>query len=100
MQIRLPLVVLLQVFGGVLRHQDMTGVTAIHDALGDVDPRTGNVRLLVQVGDFVDRTTVDTHAHPNLGMTLECPGDFLCAKYRCLRVVTESERSTITGRQS
>ena len=47
MQIRLPLVVLLEVFGGVLRHQNVTGVTAIHDALGDVDPGAGNVRLLV-----------------------------------------------------
>ena len=47
MQIRLPLVVLLEIFCGVFRHQDVTGVTAIHDALGDVDSGTGNVRLLV-----------------------------------------------------
>ena len=70
MQIRLPLVVLLEVFGGVLRHQNVTGVTAIHDALGDVDSGAGNVRLLVQIGDFVNRTTVDAHADPDLGMTL------------------------------
>ena len=47
MKIRLPLVVLLEVFGGVLRNQNVTGVTAIHDALGDVDPGAGNIRLLV-----------------------------------------------------
>ena len=47
MKIRLPLVVLLEVFGGVFRHQNVTGVTAIHDALGDVDTGAGNVRLLV-----------------------------------------------------
>ena len=46
-QIRLPLVVLLEIFCGVLRDQNVTGVTAIHDTLGDVDPGTGNIRLLV-----------------------------------------------------
>ena len=48
----------------------MTGVAAIHDALGDVDPSAGNIRLLVQIGDFVNRTTMDAHADPDLGMTL------------------------------
>ena len=100
MQIRLPLVVLLEIFCGMFRNEDVTGIAAIHDALGDVDPGAGNVRLLVQIGDFVNRTTVDAHAHPNLGMTLECLGDFLGAKYRCLRVVTESKRAAVTGRQS
>ena len=47
MQIRLPLVVLLEIFCGVFRHQNVTGVTAIHDALGDVDSGAGNIRLLV-----------------------------------------------------
>ena len=70
MQIRLPLVVLLEIFGGVLRHENVTGVTAIHDALGDVDAGAGNVRLFVQIGDFVDGTTVDAHADPDLGMIL------------------------------
>src|SRR5262249_33860901 len=72
MQKGLPLIVLLEIFCGMFRNEDVTGIAAIHDALGDVDPSTGYVCLLVQVGDFVDRTTVDTHAHPNLGMTLEC----------------------------
>ena len=27
--------------------RNVTGVTAIHDALGDVDPGAGNIRLLV-----------------------------------------------------
>src|SRR5262249_40486683 len=69
MQIRLPLVVLLKVFCGVLRYQNVTSVTAIHDALGDVDSGAGYVRLLVQIRDFVNRTTVDAHADSDLGMT-------------------------------
>ena len=47
MKIRMPLVVLLEIFGSVLRHQNVTGVTAIHDALGDVNPGAGNICLLV-----------------------------------------------------
>ena len=70
MQIRLPLVVLLEIFGSVLRHENVTGVTAVHDALGDVDAGAGNVRLFVQIGDFVHGTTVDTHPDPDFGMIL------------------------------
>ena len=69
-QIWLPLVVLLEVFRGMFRYQNVAGVTAIHDALGDVDAGAGNVRLLVQIGDFVYWTTVDAHADADLGMTL------------------------------
>ena len=54
--------------GGVFRHENVTAVAAIHDALGDVDPGAGNVRLLVQIGNFVDRTTVNAHANTNLWM--------------------------------
>ena len=45
MKVRLPLVVLLKVFGGVLRHQNVTGIAAIHDALGDVDSGAGNISV-------------------------------------------------------
>ncbi len=70
MKVRMPLVVLLEVLGGVLRHKNVTGVPAIHDALGDIDAGAGNVCLLVQIGDFVDRTTVNTHANLDFGMAL------------------------------
>ncbi len=46
-KIWLPLIVLLEVFGGVFRNQDVAGVTAIHDALGGVNSGAGNIRLLV-----------------------------------------------------
>ena len=46
----------------------MTGVPAIHDALRDVDSRAGNIGLFVQIGDFVNRTAVNSHADAKFGM--------------------------------
>src|SRR5215831_4649283 len=41
---RPPMRVLLEVFGYMLRDQDMPGVPAIHYYLGDVDPGPGHIR--------------------------------------------------------
>ena len=47
MQTRLPLIILLEVFRGMFRHQNVTSVSAIHDSLCDIDAGAGNVGLLV-----------------------------------------------------
>ena len=64
----------LKIFGDSFRQQDMTGVAAIHHALGEVDSRPGNIRLLIQVRDFINGSAVDAHTHRKLGMTLQRSG--------------------------
>jgi hypothetical protein len=39
-KIWLPLIVLFKIFGGVLRNQNVAGVTAIHHSLGGVNSST------------------------------------------------------------
>src|SRR5437763_14972643 len=68
MQIRLPLIVLLEVFRGMFRHQNVTSVSPIHDSLCDVDAGARAVGLLVSIRDFSDRTTVDAPAAPPVGV--------------------------------
>ena len=53
-----------QVFGYMLGEQNVTGITAIHHALRDVDSGAGDISLLVQVTDLIDRAAVNTHPHP------------------------------------
>src|SRR6476646_9824749 len=52
LQVRLPISVLLQVFGYPLRKQDMTSIAAIHHSLRNINPRAGDVGLVVDVRDL------------------------------------------------
>jgi hypothetical protein len=79
----------------MLGEQNVTGITTIHHPLRDVDPRSGDIGLLVQVTDLIDRTAVDAHPHPQFGMTFEFPANFDRAKDRRFRAGAENERATI-----
>ena len=68
-QVRLPLPILLQIFRDMPGEKNVARITAIHDPLGDVDAGARNVRLFVQVRDFVDRTAVNSHPDVKFGMT-------------------------------
>ena len=59
----------------MLRHQNMAGIAAIHNALRNIDSGAGNVSLLIKIGDFVNRTAVDAHAHGKLWMAPQCFGN-------------------------
>ena len=54
-QIRLPARILFQIIGDMFGEKNVSSIAAIHHPLGDVDSRPGDVCLLVQVSDFVDR---------------------------------------------
>jgi hypothetical protein len=69
-QARLPLPILLQIFRDMPGEKNVARITAIHDPLRDIDAGARNVRLFVQIRDFVDRTAVNSHANPKVGMTL------------------------------
>src|SRR5882724_6550653 len=71
-QARLPLPILLQIFRDMPGDKDVSGIATIHHALRDVDSGAGNVRLFVQVSDFVNRPAVNSHANVQFRMGLEC----------------------------
>jgi len=76
----------------------VSGVTTIHDPLSKVNSGAGDVGLRIQVGDFVDRSAMNTHADVNFGMTLQLFADRHRAKHRCFHIVPKHQRATITGR--
>src|SRR5438477_12708163 len=82
MQVRPPASVMLEIVSHVPREKNMSGISAIHHSLRDVDARTRDVRLFVQVGNFIYRATVDTHSHFDFGVTLHCFGDLNRAPHR------------------
>ena len=63
----------------------MASVAAIHDALRDVDASASNVGLFVQISDFINWATVNSHADLQFGMLLEFFANFQRAKDRGFR---------------
>jgi hypothetical protein len=97
---RTPTRVLFQIVGHMLREQDVTGITAIHHPLRDVDPGASDVGLLVQITDFIDRAAVNAHPHPQLGMMFQLTADLDRAQDRRFRVGAENERAAVAGGQA
>src|SRR5260370_42665336 len=59
MQERAPSRILFQVIRDALGKKNVTGISAIHYSLGDIDSSALEVGLLVQVSDLVDRPAVN-----------------------------------------
>src|SRR5947209_191575 len=60
----LPVAVMFQVFSHVSGQKNMSGITAIHHSLRDVNSGAGNISLLIQIADFVNGSAVNTHPQP------------------------------------
>jgi hypothetical protein len=100
MQARLPMPVLAQVLRHVRGQENMSGIAAIHDALRQINSRTGYVRFLVYIRDSVDRTAVNSHPQQDLRLLLQGSADLESTSRRFFRTVEESERHPIAGRHS
>ncbi len=96
-QVRLPTWIVFKVFSDVFREKNMSGITAIHHPLGNVDSSPGDIGLLVQISDFIDRAAVNSHAHPEFRMPFELLANFQCAQNRRFQSVTKNERATVAG---
>src|SRR6202030_2669575 len=77
----------------------MTGVAAIHDPLSDIDSRSGDIGLLVQVSDFINRPAVDAHPNRKLRMVPQRFANFDGTQNRRFQTA-EDERATVAGRQA
>src|SRR5690242_5843602 len=83
----------------MLRKQNVTGISAIHYSLRDVDSCSGNGCSIVDVGHHIKRPTVNTHPELQLWMTLECLSDLQRTLCRCFRAVTKDQRHAVAAWQ-
>ena len=100
MEIGAPARILFQVFRHMPGEKNVTGVTAIHHPLRDVDARAGNIGMFVQITDFIDRAAVNAHADAQFRMALQRLADFQSAQRRRLRSVAKNQRAAVPGRQA
>jgi hypothetical protein len=97
-QLRLPLPVLPEIVCHPLRKKDVPRIAAIHDSLRDVDSGPGNVGLLVQVSDFIDRATMNSHSDPKFGMTFQCFANFQSTQHWRFRTIMENQSAPVASR--
>src|SRR5438128_8249232 len=97
-QVRLPVPVLGQIFRYMPGQKNMPGIAAIHDALRHVDPRSGDVRPVVNIGDLIHWAAVHSHPQLDMRMLLQCSADLQRTSHRLFRTVEEKERHPVSGR--
>ena len=91
---------LLEIVRDTFGKQNVTSIAAIHHALRHIYPDTSDIGLFVQIGDLVNRATVDSHAHLEFRMTLKRLADFQRAENRRFQAVAKHEGAAVTGRQA
>jgi hypothetical protein len=94
-QKRAPLTRLGEIIGGAFGEQDVTGVTAIHDALRNIDSGPGNVGAIVHILHLVHGSAVNAHAQFDLRVTLQRTADFNGAADGCFGRIKEDESHPI-----
>ncbi|MEO6969433.1 MAG: hypothetical protein ABI217_00885 [Chthoniobacterales bacterium] len=97
MQEWLPMPVLRQIVGRAFRQENVTGVAAIHYPLRHVDAGAGDVRPLVYVGHFIDRSAVNPHPQLQFWVLLIRATEFERALGRRFRAVAKNQRHSIAG---
>src|SRR2546430_1274943 len=73
------------------RQENVSGITTIKHSLRYVDSRSCKVRFVVNIGNAIDRTTVNPHPQPNMRMILQGSADLQSAAYRLLRTVKKKQ---------
>ena len=76
MQVRLPVRLFLQIFSNVLGQQNVSGITAVHDPLCDIDASTSHIRFAGCVDDPTNGSTVNPHPQLKFRMFLQHTADF------------------------
>src|SRR2546428_11647008 len=78
----------------------MSGVTAIHHPLTDIDCRSRHVYLVIDIKHLVDRAAVNSH--PNLGVRLTAQSltDFQRATHRLFRAAEKEQHHAVPSGQA
>ena len=57
-----PFSELREVFSYALRQENVSGIATIHHPLGHVDAASGNIEVLIHIGNCADRPAVNAHS--------------------------------------
>ena len=100
MQMGTPLAILFKVVSHMLGQKNVSGVSAIHHSLRQIDSSARYIRTIVHVGNTAHRSAVDSHAHPQLRVAPQCLADLQRTGNRCVRRGRKNQRHPIAGGQA
>ena len=66
-QMRPPSAILREIVGAPFRKQDVSSVATIHDTLRHGDACASQIRALVYIDNFIDRSAVNSHTNRDVG---------------------------------
>src|SRR5690349_9589448 len=95
-----PLWIVFEVVRYMFGKENVSGIAAIHHPLRDVDSSAGNVRLLVEISDFINGSAMNAHPDFQFRMTLKRLADFQSAEHRRLGAVAKDQSATIARREA
>ena len=98
-QVRLPVPVLRQIFRHAFREKNVSGIAAIHHALGHVHASPGHVGPVVHIGHPTHGSAMDAHPHFEFRMTPQRLAGLHRASDWRIRSGGKSERHSVSGRQ-
>src|SRR5207247_6974388 len=82
------------------RQENVSVITAIKVSLLDIDSRSCKVRFIINVGDSIDRATVNPHSQPNMRIISQGSAYFQRASHRLLRTAEKKECHPVSSRHS
>src|SRR6266700_404992 len=97
MQMLPPAPVMLQIFGDMLREQNMSGITALHHAPRHVNAGPSHIRALVHIDNAAAWTAVHSHAHPQFWMLFERASYLQRTLSRRFEPIVKSQRHPVPG---
>src|SRR5882724_4788816 len=80
--------------------ENMSGITAIKNSLRDIYSRSCKVRFVVNIGDSIDRATMNSHPQLNARMILQRFADFEGTSHRLFQATVKKKRHPISHRHS
>jgi hypothetical protein len=90
--------VFLEIFSNMLREQNVSGITAVHDPLRDIDAGASHVRFSSCVDDPTHWSTVYAHSQLKFRMLLEGAAYFQRAFNRRFRAMIKNQRDAVARR--
>ena len=98
-QVRLPVPVLRQIFRHAFREKNVSGVAAIHHALGHVHASPGHVGPVVHIGHPTHGSAMDAHPHFEFRMIPQRLAGLHRASDWRIRSGGKRKRHSVSGRQ-
>jgi hypothetical protein len=78
----------------------VSDITTIKHSLRDIDSGSYKVRFIINIGDSIDRATVNPHSQPNMQTISQGSADLKGTAHWLFRTTEEKERHAVSSRHS